>query len=109
MCETSFNNTIYSIKGFHLRTLYGTQDEPGKNPQCFGYKFFNYQPEHSMAESHAKKAREKIAQKKAKDNVKKLELLVDELQGKMESQETVNLKNDSKQNCKSKNVVFNSI
>ena len=102
MSETSFNNTIYSIKGFHLRTLYGTQNEPGKNTQGFGYTFFNYQPEHSMAESHAKKAREKIAQKKAKDNVKKLELLVDELQGKMESQETVNLKNDSKKILKVK-------
>ena len=55
-----------------------------------------------MAESHAKKAREKIAQKKAKGNVKNLELLVDELQGKMESQETVNLKNDSKKILKVK-------
>ena len=89
MSEISFNNTIYSIKGFHLRTLYGTQNEPGRNTQGFGYNFLNFKPEHSMAESHAKKAREKIAQKKAKGNAKNLELLVDELQGKMESQDTV--------------------
>ena len=41
-----------------------------------------------MEECHAKKAREKIAEKKAEGNVKKLEQLVDELKGEIESKDT---------------------
>ena len=42
-----------------------------------------------MAECHAKKAREKIAEKKAEGNVEKLEKLVDQLKGKIDSKDTV--------------------
>ena len=41
-----------------------------------------------MAECHAKKAREKIAEKKAEGNVKKLEQLVDQLKEEIESKDT---------------------
>ena len=42
-----------------------------------------------MAECHAKKARERIAEKKAEGNVKNLDQLVDQLKGKIESKDTV--------------------
>ena len=42
-----------------------------------------------MAECHAKKARERIAEKKAEGNVEKLEQLVDQLKGKIESKDTI--------------------
>ena len=42
-----------------------------------------------MAECHARRARERIAEKKAEGNVEKLEQLVDQLKGKIESKDTV--------------------
>ena len=42
-----------------------------------------------MAECHAKRAGEKIAEKKAEGNVRKLEQLVDQLKGKIESKDTI--------------------
>ena len=42
-----------------------------------------------MAECHAKRAGERIAEKKAEGNVEKLEQLVDQLKGKIESKDTV--------------------
>ena len=44
-----------------------------------------------MVECHAKKAGEKIAEKKAEGNVNKLELLVDQLKGAIESKDTVKI------------------
>ena len=43
-----------------------------------------------MAECHARRAGEKIAEKKAEGNVKKLDQLVDQLKGEIESKDTVN-------------------
>ena len=42
-----------------------------------------------MAECHARRAGEKIAEKKAESNVKKLDQLVDQLKGKKESKDTI--------------------
>ena len=45
-----------------------------------------------MAECHAKKARKEIAKKKAKPNEEKLEQLVDQLKGQIESTATAEVK-----------------
>ena len=58
-------------------------------PQFWFDQLPNFQPDDSMAECHAKKARERIAEKKAEGNVEKLEQLVDQLKGKIESKDTV--------------------
>ena len=71
-------------------------------PHSFGYQLCNFKPDDSMAESHAKRARERIAQKKAEGNAKKLDQLVNELQGKMESKDMVNIYNNFELNCKRK-------
>ena len=49
-------------------------------------------PNDSMAECHAKKARKEIAKKKAKPNEEKLEQLVDQLKGQIESTATAEVK-----------------
>ena len=67
------------------------QHEPGKkilHSQFWLYKVFNFKPGESMAECHNKMARKKIAEKKAKANEKKLEELVDQLKGRIESTDT---------------------
>ena len=53
------------------------------------FKVCNFKPDNSMAECHAKKAGEKIAENKAGGNVEKLEQLPDQLKGQIESSEPV--------------------
>ena len=52
-------------------------------------KVYNFKPDNSMAECHAKKAGEKIAEKKAAGNVEKLEQLVDQLKGEIKSKDSL--------------------
>ena len=42
-----------------------------------------------MAECHAKRAGERIAEKKAEGNIENLDQLVDQLKGKIESKDTI--------------------
>ena len=58
-------------------------------PQFWFDQLPNFKPDDSMAECHAKKAQEKIVEKKAEGNVKKLEKLVDQLKDEIESKDTV--------------------
>ena len=54
------------------------------------FKVCNFKPDNSMAEYHAKKAGEKIAEKKAGGNVEKLEQLVeDQLIGEIKSKDSL--------------------
>ena len=53
------------------------------------FKVCNFKPDNSMAECHAKKAGEKIAEKKAGGNVEKLEQLVDQLKGEIKSKDSL--------------------
>ena len=58
-------------------------------PQFWFDQLPNFQPDDSMAECHAERAVERIAEKKAEGNVEKLEKLVDQLKGKIDSKDTV--------------------
>ena len=56
----------------------------------------HFKSEPSMAECHARMARELIAEKKEEGNVKNLNQVVHQLKGKIKSKETVKTLNHSK-------------
>ena len=58
-------------------------------PQFWFDQLPNFKPDDSMAECHARRAGERIAEKKAEGNVEKLEQLVDQLKGKIDSKDTI--------------------
>ena len=58
-------------------------------PYSLNDQLSNFKPDDSMVECHAKRAFEKIAEKKEESNVEKLDQLVDQLKVEIESKDTV--------------------